>query len=249
MRKKIGLSIGLVLSGTACALCAVAIAQETPPSSTPKSHRMPVMHKFYYRCDGGAEVVVYLRERNARVTFQDKSYAMKQVEAGSGTKYSNGTMVWWSKGDEGLLEDDTKPEQPMKLAENCKLVRGNGAGQTTGSGVVSGTVAYRERMAMPEHAVLTMQLQDISNSEAPPEVIAEQRFKFAGHQVPLPFELHYEPATIDPAHTYAVSAKIEVAGQVMFLNSTTHKVITQGNPTKVDMSVQMVEGQTNGAKQ
>ena len=111
-----------------------------------------------------------------------------------------------------------------------------------------GTVAYRERMAMPENAVLTMQLQDVSNSAAPPVMIAEQRFTFAGHQVPLPWELHYDTAKIDPAHTYALSARIAVAGQVMFLNSTTYKVITHGNPTKVDMSVQMVEGQT-GAKQ
>jgi len=259
MRKKIGLRAASVFSAAAAVFCWLAMAQETPPPdsstpspstrswSTPKSHRMPVMHKFSYRCDGSAEVVVYLREKNARVTFQDESYSMKQVESGSGTKYSNGAVVWWSKGETGFLEDDTKPEQPVKLAENCKLVHGAGAGRAEDSGVVSGTVAYRERMAMPENAVLTMQLQDVSNSAAPPVVIAEQRFTFAGHQVPLPWELHYDTAKIDPAHTYALSARIAVAGQVMFLNSTTYKVITHGNPTKVDMSVQMVEGQT-GAK-
>jgi len=36
---------------------------------------------------------------------------------------------------------------------------------------------------------------------------------------------------------------------VMFLNTTTYDVITHGNPTKVDMSVRMVEGQTDGVKQ
>jgi putative lipoprotein len=261
MRKKIGLRAALMFSTAVCAFSVRAIAQETPPatsstpssatraSSVPKSHRMPVMHKISYRCDGGLEVVVYLRERNARVTFQEKSYAMKQVESGSGTKYSSGAIVWWSKGDEGFLEDDRRPGQPVKMAENCKLVRATVAGRAEGSSVVSGTVAYRERMAMPENAVLTMQLQDVSNSDAPPEVIAEQRFTFAGHQVPLPFELHYEAAKIDPAHTYALTAKIAVAGQVMFLNTTTYDVITHGNPTKVDMSVQMVEGQTDGVKQ
>jgi len=137
------------------------------------------------------------------------------------------------------------------LAQPVGQHRGVGHHQrrADGAGVVSGTVAYRERMAMPENAVLTMQLQDVSNSDAPPKVIAEQRFTFAGQQVPLPFELHYEAAKIDPAHTYALTAKIAVAGQVMFLNSTTYDVITHGNPTKVDMSVQMVEGQTDGVKQ
>jgi len=250
MRERIGLLGGLltvlVMSAAVYGCCVMVRAQETPPASsaTPKSHRMPVMHRFSYRCDGGETVVVYLRERNARVIFQNKSYAMKQAEAASGTRYSNGAIVWWSKGEEGFLEDDTNAERPLKLAENCKLERTSGPGEATGSGVVSGTVAYRERMAMPENAVLIMQLQDISTGGAAPEVIAEQRYTFAGHQVPLPFELHYDAGKIDSAHTYALSARISVGGQVIFLNSTTYKVITQNNPTKADMVLQMVEDQT-----
>jgi len=222
----------------------MAMAQETLPAppSAPKSHRMPMMQRFSYNCDGGAKVVVFLRERNARVSFQGKAYAMKQVEAASGTKYSDGSIVWWSKGDEGFLEDDTKADQSVRLAENCKLERARSG--TADSGVVSGTVAYRERMAMPENALLTIQLQDVSVADSPAKVIAEQRFMFAGHQVPLPFEVHYDPAKIDPKHSYALSARITVDGQLMFLNTTTYRVITQSNPVKADMLLQMVEGQT-----
>jgi putative lipoprotein len=116
-------------------------------------------------------------------------------------------------------------------------------------------VAYRERIAMPENAVLTMQLQDLSapdgpdGVDAPAKVIVEQKFTFAGQQVPLPFELHYDPAKIDPKHRYALSARITVADQLMFMNTTAYRVITQGNPAKADILLQMVEGQTNGAKQ
>jgi hypothetical protein len=35
----------------------------------------------------------------------------------------------------------------------------------------------------------------------------------------------------------------------MFVNSTTYPVITQKNPDKVDILVQMVEGQTKDSKQ
>src|SRR6266446_1561111 len=123
-------------------------AQEMPPvtSSAPKSHRMPMMHKFSYSCDSGAKVMVYLRERNARVVFGGKSYSMKQVEAASGTKYSDGKTVWWSKGEEGFLEDESKAGQPVRLAENCKLEK-----PAVPASAVSGTVAYRERIAMPEN--------------------------------------------------------------------------------------------------
>ncbi len=222
----------------------MATAQETPPvdSAGPKSHRMPMMQRLSYNCDGGTKVVVFLRERNARVSFQGKTYAMKQVEAASGTRYSEGSIVWWSKGEEGFLEDDTKAGEPVKLAENCKLERARSA--TADSGVVAGTVAYRERMAMPENALLTIQLQDVSRAGAPAKVIAEQKFMFAGHQVPLPFEVHYDPAKIDPKRNYALSARITVNAQLIFLNTTAYPVITQGNPAKVDMVLQMVEGQT-----
>jgi putative lipoprotein len=225
-------------------------AQEMPPAtaSGPKSHRMPMMHKFSYSCDGGAKVTVSLRERNARVVFGGKSYSMKQVEAASGTKYSDGKTVWWSKGEEGFLQDERNEEQPVRLAENCKLEKA----AENATSAVSGTVAYRERIAMPENAVLTMQLQDVSSgngADAQAEVIAEQKFTFAGHQVPLPFELHYDAGKIDPKHTYALSARITVADQLMFMNTTAYRVITQGNPVKADILLQMVEGQTNGLKQ
>jgi putative lipoprotein len=212
---------------------------------------MPMMKKFSYNCDDGRKVTVYLRERNAQIVFEGKAsfegtaYTMKQVEAASGTKYSDGTTTWWSKGDEGFLKDEAKGSQPVRLAENCKLEKATNA---VSAGVVSGTVAYRERIAMPENAVLTMQLQDVSLADAPAKVIAEQKFTFAGHQVPLPFEVHYDSAKIDPQHTYALSARITVNEQLMFMNTTTYRVITQGNPVKADILLQMVEGQTSGSK-
>jgi putative lipoprotein len=236
----------------ACWLSLTTKAQEMPPATAaPKSHRMPVMRKFSYDCDDGRKVTVYLRERNAQIVFAGKAsfegtaYAMKQVEAASGTKYSDGRTTWWSKGDEGFLQDEAKGSQPVRLAENCKLEK---APDTASAGVVSGTVAYRERIAMPENAVLTMQLQDASLADAPANVIAEQKFTFAGHQVPLPFELHYDSTKIDPQHTYALSARITVNEQLMFMNTTTYRVITQGHPVKADILLQMVEGQTSGPK-
>jgi len=96
-------------------------AQETPSSpGEPKSHRMPVPREFSYSCDGGIKVKVTLRENRARVTFKDKSFAMKQVESGSGVRYAQGHIVWTNKGLEGFLQDETDLNHPVKLAENCR---------------------------------------------------------------------------------------------------------------------------------
>jgi membrane-bound inhibitor of C-type lysozyme len=106
-------------------------AQEMPPATAaPKWHRMPIMRKFSYNCDDGRKVTVYLRERNAKIVFEGKAsfegtaYAMKQVEAASGTKYSDGTRVWWSKGDEGFLKEEAKEGQSVRLADKLQIGKG-----------------------------------------------------------------------------------------------------------------------------
>ena len=229
--RKISLGVALIAG-----LVWSVFAQESAPpaAAPPRSHRMPVRYTFIYNCDAGATLTVYLREHTARVIFKDKSYSMHQVEAASGTRYSDGNVVWWSKGYDGFLQDETNPSQPVILAENCHQVSppSNDAMPS-----ISGTVTYRERMAMPENAVLTVELQDVSRADAPAQAIAEQRITFAGRQVPLAFELHYDPARINPKHLYAVSASITVDGQLRFLNTSAYRVLTQGNPVKLNILV------------
>ena len=81
---------------------------------------MPVPRRFSYACDGGLTVNVSIREQTARVSFKDKSYSMRQVRSGSGARYAEGAIVWWNKGYEGFLQDETDSNHPTKLAENCK---------------------------------------------------------------------------------------------------------------------------------
>lgn len=237
------LAMLLVISSTALSHAA-SRSQEAAAPGAPKSHRMPAQHNFTYACDGGLKVKVSLRETSARVIFKDKSYAMKQVESGSGVRYSDGPIVWWSKGYDGFLQDETDPGHPVTLAENCKQVspRPDVAFANT-SATVSGTVGYRERIAMPESAILDVQLQDLSRPDAPAQIIAEEKLMLGGRQVPLPFELTYKPSRIHPEHTYLVSARITANGHVRFMNTTPYPVITHGNPTEVDLLLQAVETQ------
>ena len=227
------ISLGVVLFA---GLVQSVPAQESAPPAAgpPRSHRMPVRFALIYNCDGSATLTVYLREHTARVIFKDKTYSVHQVEAASGTRYSDGKIVWWSKGYDGFLQDETNPSQPVMLAENCHQVSPT---PNNAMPSVSGTVTYRERVAMPDNAVLTVQLQDVSRSDAPAQRIAEQRIVFAGRQVPLTFDLHYDAARIDPKHTYSVSARITVDGQLHFLSTSAYRVLTQGNPATLQMVV------------
>jgi len=213
--------------------------QSSAQSSQPKSHMMRVARQFSYICDGGTTVEVILRGERARVTLNQKTYAMKHVLSGSGARYAEGSVVWENKGYEGFLQDQADPNHPVMLAENCKQTSPPPNASAAAS-AVSGTVAYRERVAMPENALLTVQLQDVSRADAPAEVVAEQKVAFAGRQVPLPFELPYDPSKLDPKHTYSISARITVDGQLRFLNTSAYRVITQGNPSKVNLLLHSV---------
>ncbi|MGI2820026.1 YbaY family lipoprotein [Vibrio fluvialis] len=103
---------------------------------------------------------------------------------------------------------------------------------------VTGTLAYRERIALPENAVVTVTLQDVSLMDAPAKVIATQTFETKGKQVPFAFELTYDSAQIDARHTYSVSARIELNGKLRFITDTHYGVITDDNNTnQVDLKL------------
>lgn len=98
---------------------------------------------------------------------------------------------------------------------------------------VTGDVSYRVRRALPQDAVIRVRLEDVSLADAPALLIGEQVLRAAGRQVPLPFEVVYDPADIDPRHTYGVSARITDAdGRLLFVTATAHHVITRDNPTQ-----------------
>ena len=102
-------------------------------------------------------------------------------------------------------------------------------------GVLKGSVAYRERVALPPDAVVEVWLLDVSPLIVPLALIAETTVPSQGRQVPIPFELRYDPQKIQPDHIYGVKAAIRSAEQILFETMTVHRVITQGNPSQVEL--------------
>lgn len=95
---------------------------------------------------------------------------------------------------------------------------------------VSGTVTYRERIALLPGSVVQVQLQDVSLADAPAIVLAETEIVTEGENVPLPFELTYNPDEITENHTYVVSARITQDGELRWVSDTHTPVITNDAP-------------------
>ena len=75
------------------------------------------------------------------------------------------------------------------------------------SGNVSGTVAYRERIALPPDAKVIVSLEDVTRRGKTGSFIAQQIIR-PSTQVPIPFNLRYIPEAIDRSHRYIVTASI-----------------------------------------
>lgn len=103
---------------------------------------------------------------------------------------------------------------------------------------LDGTVTYRERMALPPEARITVQLVDVSLADAPATLLGETVIQ-PETQVPVPFRIDYDDAALKPGHSYALQARITLGDELMFINTSRHAVFGDG-PDATDILVERV---------
>nr|MBA2378990.1 YbaY family lipoprotein [Blastocatellia bacterium] len=107
----------------------------------------------------------------------------------------------------------------------------------TQDNVISGTVTYRPRMALPSSATLVVRLVDVSRQDVSAPVIAEQRIETGGAQIPFSFDLTYDRSRIQERNRYAIRAEILDGGRLLYTTDVVRPVLTQGNPRVVDLEL------------
>ena len=106
---------------------------------------------------------------------------------------------------------------------------------------VSGTVSYRERIALTDGATLVVELRDTSYTDGLAPLIARQTITSPG-QVPIKFKVEYNREDINSRNRYSIGADIiESDGRLAFTNDTAYEVITHRNPDEVDMVLVLVQ--------
>jgi uncharacterized lipoprotein YbaY len=237
------LRFGFTALISAAFLAGVALAQESAPPPNPqkpetKSNVVKAVpwKAFNYTCAGGTKLTVYIADPYAKVRYQGQEYLLKQTMSADGNRYSDGKIVWWGKGNGGFLQEDVPSGDGAMILKDCKLDTAPNADTAT----ISGTVTYRQRLALPTNAVIKVKLLDITYPEAQPIVIAEQSYNLGQRQVPVPFSLTYDPEKINPQHTYSLSAKITIDNEPWFATETPNPVLTEGKPSHADLLLQEV---------
>ncbi len=111
------------------------------------------------------------------------------------------------------------------------------ASNVTQTASVTGRVTYLQRIALTPSAVIEVKLLDVSRADSRAVTIAEQVIRPAGRQVPVEFELRYDPRHIDQRHRYAVQVRILEDGQLRFINTQAYPVIIGDNPNVIEIVV------------
>lgn len=110
----------------------------------------------------------------------------------------------------------------------------------TGRAQVTGSVSYLQRVALPPGAVIKVQLVDVSRADAHAVVLGEQLIRADGRQPPFAFAVDYDPSKIQPNWSYAVSARIEDGGTLLFISDRRYAVLTRGAPAHADLVLRAV---------
>ena len=105
---------------------------------------------------------------------------------------------------------------------------------------VTGTLMYRERIALPPGAIAEAWLLDTSRADVPAVEIANQKIEDP-RSPPIPFVLEYDPQDIREGMQYGVRATISVDGELLFTSDTHYPVLTRGAGDKAAVMLIMVD--------
>jgi putative lipoprotein len=86
-------------------------------------------------------------------------------------------------------------------------------------------------------AVVQVELREAAGPPGGESTVVAKRIIERPGQVPIAFELPYDPTAIDPAIGYTVSARISDRGQLQFVTETPVPVLTNGGGANAEIVV------------
>lgn len=120
-----------------------------------------------------------------------------------------------------------------RAADSPVMETDNEADAAAGAGqaCVAGLVTLPEFTVLPGDAIFRVKINDISRMDAPAVTMGEKIINAPG-ATPVPYRVCYNPADIQPHHTYSMQVRIEdSSGTLLYISNTIVPVITRGAPS------------------
>jgi len=199
-----------------------------------------------YTCDNGSRVELSFGATadgrpQATLHFADGDLVLPQVPAASGALYRADDIRLHTKDDEAIFED-AKGNVRRCLKGTTPPPGANPPPAASSFLDITGSVAYRQRIAVPPDAILIVRIQDVARAGAPARQLAEQRIELGGRQVPIPFATTIDRDLIGKKSRITVSARIEHKGKLLFITDKHYPVAIDGQPPHIDLQMKQVAG-------
>ena len=197
-----------------------------------------------YACDNGSHIDISFSPANdgrpqATLLFSDGELTLPQVPTASGALYRADDIRLHTQDDVAIFEDGkgnvrrctqgiTPPQQAAATPAVSSFLD------------ITGSVAYRQRLALPADAILIIRIQDVSRAGTKARQLAEQRIELGGRQVPIPFATTIDRDLIGKQAHVTVSARIERGGKLLFVSDKSYPALNNGQPQHVAMQLKQV---------
>lgn len=189
-----------------------------------------------YTCDNGSHLDIAFSTATdgrpqAMLYFADATLTLPQVPAASGATYRQDGIVLRTVAGDALFEDG---KGNLRRCTPGHSAPAPAIGALPSSFIdLTGSVAPRTPVALPADAMLTVRIQDSAGQR--PRTLAEQRIAIGGQQGPIPFQMTVDRDMLRKTARLTISARIERAGRLLFINDQTYPVASNGQPGHIDL--------------
>ena len=112
--------------------------------------------------------------------------------------------------------------------------------ESAGEAEVSGFVTYDDDVSLPADAAVDVWIIDVTPGIVAAAILAENTIEAGNARPPIPFRLRYDPSRVFADHDYAIKAVIRSGGATLFEMPNDFRVLTKGQPTRVEVWVKKV---------
>ncbi len=174
----------------------------------------------------------------------DGSFGLINIYSMSGLNWQQtGTQLTLNTLTERYPEAEASTAVIEKVAETELVLSGDSFFASTyqrdnnAGGVITGNLNLPADITLPDGAILTISLEDVSLADAPSKLVGNRIIPVAGQSTPINWRVYYPTAIIDTRNRYNISAVISFANKLQYRTTSAYGVISDGMSSNINIEV------------
>ncbi len=182
--------------------------------ATPAAAVTEVVPARGFACEDGSLARIEMRDTGAVLQWRGLVYPLSPRSSENGFRFLGNGIDLRGRGigTEERLALRSDREAPL----DCTVIPG-----TVKPGLLTGSMTYMARMALPPGAVATVELRDTARVDTAAPLIASVRILPRGNQVPLVWRMRYDTGKLGDRARPTLSGRItDASGKLLWISDT-----------------------------